>query len=252
MEKEMPMMQNVASTETILPSEQNKMEQYIIVLNGPAGSGKDTLADLTVDLFNSKIVKPNRQLAHSLIMAQKFKFAEPIVNFMRSQLGINRQELELAKRAGRTLHGTNVSVRDTMIAFSEKFMKPLYGEDIFGRLAAEEIEQFFTKASVNAMSRAVAVISDSGFDAELEALVKAHPSAKFLVVYLGRKGYSFEGDSRAYINLPNNYTGLHETFSNDCDLEDLPTIWTQFLFNMFPTLMATWATQNYQWKNGAT
>lgn len=84
--------------------------------------------------------------------------------------------------------------REFMIAFSETFAKPLWGHDIFGKIALRycrvlEDRHFET-----------VVFSDSGFAGEAQVLIDNYGAHSVRLIQLRRDGTTFKNDSRSYID----------------------------------------------------
>lgn len=154
----------------------------IIILNGPPGCGKDTIA--------SRLTK------HQYI---GMSFKSPMFRIAKTVLGPNRFDDFMKKYNNRKLKEKvwpviGMSPRQFMIHVSEDFVKPLMGQNTFGYLAAEDV-----KVIISDMPWAKGVVfSDGGFPSELEDLSKVEGAFPF-VVRLYREGYTFEGDSRNYM-----------------------------------------------------
>ena len=82
-----------------------------------------------------------------------------------------------------------MSPRQALIHVSENVIKPIEGKDYFGRQA---------KKSVLASELLVFVFSDGGFIDEIQALKS--DKTKVTVIRLHREGFTFEGDSRSYVD----------------------------------------------------
>ena len=83
-----------------------------------------------------------------------------------------------------------ISPREAMIYTSECVVKPSFGNDYFGRIAAANLDK--TRGNV---------FSDGGFEEEVDTLVG------FSDVYIARihrAGCSFGGDSRRYLQETHN------------------------------------------------
>ncbi|UOW66321.1 ATPase [Aeromonas phage vB_AspA_Lolek] len=154
----------------------------IILLNGPAGSGKDTLAAMLLGQGN---------------VQQVMQFKEPMFDIAMLASGINATTWwhhyndRALKEAPCTRLG-GLSFREFMIHISEKFIKPVFGDTYFGdQLALKYINRGPHVTDV--------AVSDSGFQSELDALNKAVGPTNVMVVRLNREGYTFKGDSRTYV-----------------------------------------------------
>lgn len=144
----------------------------IILLNGPPRSGKDTAALI---------------LAES-IGAMQDKMSWPLKNGVSGILNTTFSALEEKKEE--VIPALGVSFRQAQIDMSEKFMKKVYGEDIFGRLLVGRIRE--------SPWYDLWCISDCGFQVELRAVAKAFPG-QVALLRLHRSGCSFDGDSRQWV-----------------------------------------------------
>jgi len=150
----------------------------IILLNGPAKSGKDTIGGQLQ--FESP--------AHYALG----KFAQPIRLWIQSTLRITPLMLEREKDSPQELL-SNMTIREAMIAYSEKFIKPLFGVDWFGKRLRHEF--------VGPTNAKIGVVTDSGFATEAQVLIDWFGAKNVFLVRLHREGTSFEGDSRGYISF---------------------------------------------------
>lgn len=150
----------------------------VIILNGPAGCGKDTLAMALVEMGFAKGTT---------------SFKNPMFNIALAALGPDAYHEFLDGYDDRTrkekpecfLNG--LSRRQFMIAISEQFIKPVLGSDYFGKYLAENLPD----------GNEVFVVSDGGFASEVAPIVAAGHDVR--IVRLHREGYTFEGDSRGYL-----------------------------------------------------
>lgn len=163
----------------------------VVILNGPPGCGKDTIANSWLE----------KTLGNDEFRPHVKAFKEPMYRVAAAALGLPLHEfMELYndrewKEHNRPEWGGK-SVRDLMIATSESYLKPMFGETCMGKLAVNSIQQRIPSQND------VIIFSDGGFKAEVEELEK-HFHVR--VVQILRDGCSFEGDSRSYIegtNLP--------------------------------------------------
>lgn len=159
---------------------------FLILLNGPPGSGKDYAADIIAEAPD--------------LTVSKYKFSEPLKEAACAILEISRVELEAGKNKVDPLFG--VTLRQIQIDISEKWMKPCYGKDIFGRIALSRMSEEIQWNDENEEDQPDCfVISDSGFDTEAKVLLQLFGSENVLLIRLSREGKTFFGDSRSYIEL---------------------------------------------------
>ena len=87
-----------------------------------------------------------------------------------------------------------MSPRQALIHVSEDVVKPERGRDYFGKMALSDILS---------SNHIVHVFSDGGFIEEIGAL--ECNKVNVYVIRLHREGYSFEGDSRDYVDYSTSY-----------------------------------------------
>jgi hypothetical protein len=152
----------------------------IVFLNGPPRCGKDFAGQLLllldpgirVDKFARKLKEATHalygmpELAHDAFEDRK---DTPLPEFLA------------------------LTPRQAYIAVSERYMKPMHGVDVFGRMLLKDLRSAWT---------GTAVITDSGFAAEAKPLLEWAGPANCTLVRIHREGCTFEGDSRSYIDLP--------------------------------------------------
>lgn len=157
------------------------MNKKVIILNAPPGAGKDTIGEL--------ICK------HAPCYVMKRSFKEPMFKIAKAMLGDYRFSLfmqayddrEQKERAQPFLNGK--SPRQFMIWISEDVIKPQFGVHYFGQMMAEAVRD----------SQVPIIVTDGGFPEEVKPLVSA--GIQVNICRLHRTGYTFEGDSRDYLNL---------------------------------------------------
>lgn len=152
----------------------------VIILNGPPGCGKDTL-----------------QLAmHQRYGVECQSMKTPMFKIAQAMLGDSDFELfmkhynDRSEKESPQAYLNNQSPRHFMIWISEGVIKPMFGNQHFGKLASDAL---LTENST-------AVFSDGGFPDEVIRLV--NDGYKVKLVRLHREGFTFDGDSRNYIYLP--------------------------------------------------
>lgn len=153
------------------------MINLAVVLNGPPGVGKDTIA---ARLY----AQPGYR---------HFKTAQPLHEAAEAFEAEDKD----------ALCALGVTGREFRILLSEQFIKPHFGPAAFGRLLATRIKRASTSSrrwqsdSPHQNLPSVAVISDGGFAAELSTLLPV--ADRVLVLRLHRGGKTWEGDSRSYL-----------------------------------------------------
>ena len=152
----------------------------IILLNGPPRCGKDTLAELFIRrCFNA---------AHA-------SFKERLIAITLVIYGVSREQWDQwyeDKELPRSPLGGK-SCREALIFVSEEVIKPKFGDDYFGRAAAQ-------KALGNLRNGyAYTIFSDSGFPEEALPLCDLVGPRNMMVVRMAREGTDYSIDSRRYL-----------------------------------------------------
>lgn len=156
----------------------------IIILNAPAGAGKDTIQQAIADLHEVSQLsfkKPMFAMAKAILGDLGF------MEFMEAYNDRERKEKPLD-----LLHGS--SPRHFMIWLSESVIKPHFGDKHFGNLLYDDYIMHENDGYY------FGVVSDGGFESETVALIETGVPVR--LVRLHRDGYTFAGDSRDYVRLP--------------------------------------------------
>ncbi len=149
----------------------------LIILNGPPGCGKDTIARLFVkQLMHTELRFKGELVRVALLIA---RISEVTWN--------ERYNNRALKEAPWDLLG-GLTQRQYLIKVSEEWIKPVFGKGYFGKALANEAA---------ALGRDV-VVSDGGFIEEVGAVI-AGTDHEIHVVRLHRQGFTYEGDSRSYV-----------------------------------------------------
>lgn len=142
----------------------------VILLNGPAGCGKDTLAKLAIQKWGG----------------YEEKFSKPL---KQAYLALN-PGADLEDRKLKELH------RQNLIALSEEYVKVRFTKEHFGILMRKRIAD---KKPLLAKDEARIVwISDSRFKEEAIPILEAYPTA---IVRINRNSMGYDGDSGGYLDL---------------------------------------------------
>lgn len=158
------------------------LNHKILLLNGPASSGKDTVADLLFKHFNCR----------------RAKFSKPLKDATRALFLLHDEvALEASKDKYTDAFFNQYTYREEQIALSEDYLKKRYGKDIFGRLLLRYLNQ--------PTNCAFTVVSDSGFLEEAVVVRKHYGKRNTFVLKLERDGTSYAGDSRGYLELDSSW-----------------------------------------------
>lgn len=176
------------------------INKLAVVLNGPPGCGKDTIAN--------EICNPNRlqNLGRRRFIKHQFKDALYEHTAKHFQIDLDKfihfasdrqlkDSKSLAGLGGRT-------PRQALIHVSEDIYKPRHGNDYFGKVEARRVRELAGR-----MGGFINVIyPDGGFESEIPPVESEYDAV--LIIRLHRNGFTFEGDSRNYLNLPNTKTRI--------------------------------------------
>lgn len=157
---------------------------YIVAFNGPPRSGKDTLAGMVADrlcaitdapVILESLSLPLRHIAHAMV-GRKYQEA--------AYESFKEEYFERLDRTGRQL----------MIDVSESFLKPTYGIHIMADLLIQRTRKL--------PSNAIILVRDSGFQIEVDPLIREVGEKNLIVVQVHRPDTSFAGDSREWVYHP--------------------------------------------------
>lgn len=168
-----------------------------ILFSGPPRSGKDTAAKIAWEFCTV----PAGRMAHW----EKFSF--PNKRAFAGMMGVPCDNwgyvrgYEEAKDA--VIPSLGVSYRQWQIDYSERFMKPLYGENVFGRLLLSRCSDY--ASGVGGAFEVIHIVSDCGFQVEVDYL------APYRVLFfdMHRPGTDYVGDSRQRVKPHSSWTTHH-------------------------------------------
>lgn len=153
----------------------------LLLFNGPPGSGKDE-ACLHFMKKGFKHLSFKEELFKETL---KF-FGVSKGWFMK---GYNDRSIKEKPVPELKVNGVALSRRDAMIYVSEKYIKPKYGNDFFGRQLSSHIKPNMQVC-----------ISDGGFVEELHPVINTVGADNIAIVQLTRDGCDFSSDSRRYFD----------------------------------------------------
>jgi hypothetical protein len=173
----------------------------VFILNGPSKSGKNMLTDWANEKL--KAVYP-------------FSFAAPLkricahIIWGAEHVGFDQLAL-LEQNKDKEGYGCleAVTPRDILIALSEDVIKPLCGQEYFGRVAMMRLVYLIEKHGAECF-----IASDGGFAVELDPIIRFFGSGNVFVINLCREGCTYESDSRGYLtpeqfSSPPSFLTLH-------------------------------------------
>lgn len=158
------------------------MNKKIIILNGAPSSGKDTIAGYLRDRLNFTQMEVKSELFDIATMLSGISSVDWFNRY-------DDRENNLKEVSWDRLGG--LSQREFLIKISEDWMKPVFGKDVFAKKLRDRIKSSDGKEFV---------ISDSGFQKEVDILVDEFGEENVYLARLHRDGCAFSNDSRGYLN----------------------------------------------------
>lgn len=151
------------------------MSKYLIMLNGPPRSGKDTVSEyLTKIISDSEIIK----------------FTKPVKDITHRNLSLNVNHDYYENLKDTKLPEFNgLTPRQAYIQTSERFREE-QGQNAVSKLFVEAVGLSKSKLVIN---------PDIGYDFELEAVLEDIPLENCLLIKVEREGHDFENDCREWI-----------------------------------------------------
>jgi len=182
----------------------------LILLNGPPRAGKDTAARFIVHELS---LIPNPTVFEKFSLPIKHAFAG-MMSAGVDDYG-NVEGYEDAKDNPIPILG-NASYRAWQIGFAEDFMRKSFGTNIFSKLLLGRLEEYQREEEGVDW---LAVISDCGFQAEVDFLIHEFPPSDIALFNIERPDTSFAGDSRETV-LPSDPAIFHSVIANDGTLDE--------------------------------
>ncbi len=181
----------------------------VIFVNGPPRSGKDTVGEIIQTIVpGSRCIK----MAHALKVGTHALFRTlhnrltpaTLATTLQDDTYEDMKDVRMPLFYGKT-------PREAYIDVSEKLIKPMFGEDFWGKIVADRIAE-------NPMVK-VWIITDSGFEPETRPIIQQVGAENCLLIRMHREGCDFSSDSRAYLAL--DYDMNCRDVYNDASLLDL-------------------------------
>lgn len=199
----------------------------IIGFNGPPRSGKDTLATAIQDIHEDEYREAHGHFAEEPTqeklggypwMQPENIFREALIMPCRiaafALMGLGAYNLETYERIKDKVNPAfGVSLRQFMIRLMEDHVKILYGRGVAGETLANKYRDSALLRLPNLM-----LVTDIGFQEEVDILSELVGYDNFLLVHVIREGTTWSGDSRnwcrhdnifRYENLVDPLAGAH-------------------------------------------
>lgn len=191
----------------------------IILLNGPAGCGKNVAVDHLKTLYP---LVDRRCKDHLFTLTQQLFNISPEDFFKiytnRNLKEIPLPEFEVSEEAANLLSimldkqvDQQLSIREAMIFVSENICKPSFGEDYFGQHRANSIRD-----------DELAIDDSCGFEEEIAPTIEKLGEDNVLLVRIRGRG-NFDGDSRNFIpdGCVSNTVDIYNNKSEDQYLREI-------------------------------
>jgi hypothetical protein len=158
------------------------MQDTVIILNSPPSGGKDTIAEALCLATGAK----HMMFKHRLYELTAKLFGISVGLMINISTDRTTKEAKILKFDGKLF-----SPRGALIFTSEKLIKPMFGNDYFGKYFASHLDRGNGTIS-----------SDGGFEAEVYPCIDIVGINNIFIIQFTREGSTtFEGDSRDWVNI---------------------------------------------------
>jgi len=167
------------------------MLNHAIILNGPPGVGKDTIASLLVQKIDGMRTHSFKEALYDAT-TKYFGLIDGNIQALCNNRSTKEQP-HFRLKLGFMGEGTELllSPRQALIFVSEHVIKPMHGNRYFGNIAKQYCRNYDLQN---------VVFPDGGFWAEIQELEEVY--RRVSIVRLHRDGFDFRNDSRDYIDSP--------------------------------------------------
>lgn len=164
----------------------------VVIFNGPPRSGKDLATEFCCEYFNGTHASMKAPLLKLTADSLDVSVEEFLHNYDEECVDADRETWDCVWVKDLPMYLVNaelISKRQALIHVSENIIKPTFGDAAFGKLAAETLPE------------GAVFFSDGGFPDEVQPIADKVGIENIMIVHIKREGYTFEGDSRDYVNI---------------------------------------------------
>lgn len=166
---------------------------YILALNGPPYCGKDTVGQMVADILNARLeVPPPIKLESLSLPLRSIAYAMVGLEYSEAKLGVLPYD-EFKNTAYRIGDRTHTG-RQLMIHVAEDFLKMRYGQTTLADMLILRNNQM--------PSHSLLIVRDSGFQVEVNPLIRWAGRENVLVARVNRPACNFNNDSREWVFHP--------------------------------------------------
>lgn len=164
---------------------------YLIGLSGPPRSGKDSVGVALAKIIRER--HPVTVCSRALSMPMRKTIYAMIGKEYTLEHYETSKDIPMGELDGRT-------IRQAMIQLSEEWVKPTYGQGFWGHALLNTLP-------MEGGTRVV-IVTDMGFEAEVDVFVEAFGAENCLWPQITRPGCDFSTDSRSYVGRPEQRTAI--------------------------------------------
>ncbi len=164
------------------------MIKKVLLINGPAGSGKDALGKF---LFNKYAFCTLEKFAKPLKEANAVLYGFDPADLYNAQTELYKWDNDKREKETHRKQLGGLTWRQVNINLSESYIKKFGGSDFFGQSFCTRSQKY---------PHELFVITDSGFTDEARPVVDKFGKDCVFCIQIHADGLSFNGDSRSYID----------------------------------------------------
>lgn len=179
----------------------------IILVNGPPGSGKDTIGWDIMEWIND-----NAYPMMGYISIEKL--ALPLRKIV---FALAEGELDIEQDKDKQVMFGGLTPRKIMQSASEDWLKRLAGPNVFAELLSQRIDTHYV--IYDHIEHHYVVVTDCGFQTEVDYIVDKYGEDNVYLIRMMREGCNFIGDTREFTSIPKR--SHFATITNNGSYDDL-------------------------------